>query len=1006
MNRFATVLLSTSALLFLAQPAIAQETGRITGVVRASATQRPLQGAQVFVAGTRIGALANQDGRYLILNVPAGTHDVRVELIGHEPASQSVTVTAGGAATADFNLNETAISLDEIVVTGTAAEVRAKEIANSLDAITSREIESQPVTSTENILGARVPGVTFMTGGGQAGSGGTIKIRGVNTVSSTTEPLIYVDGIRIFNLPRAAGGGARVGISPLQDINPKDIERVEVVKGAAATTLYGTEASGGVIQIFTKRGVAGEPTWNGEVGLGLSAFGRIGPEGDPTELYTLCGDPSNLFSLNVFDSDRTKRADKTFFEDPTCPADGSWKETGMEQRYNLSVRGGVGNVTYFVSGNYNNLDGTLPTQGSQDGGVRANIDFEPLDNLRFSFNTAYTRRESDFVEDGNNAEGYLLNVGRGTQNYFKGGKGEDCASVSAEKVCVTNGYVFRDSEQTVRTDRYTLGFTTFYEPTESFSNRIAIGFDYSDFTSRSALEFGNLGLETGNLTDQQSLHTKLSVDYAGSFRNNFGDNIQSTFSWGGQVFRDKDRRNAISVEEFAGPGFPTIETGATLTGRTDDQFTITSAGAFAQEVLGIKDRVFITAGLRVDGNSAFGDSYGLQYYPKLSAAYVVSDSEFWPTDWFETFKIRAAVGESGKAPRPFAKLRTWTPVAGFVGPAFTPGDIGNDLVGPERTREYEAGFDASLFEGRLGLEYTYYTATTSDALVPVTYPPSQGFLNTREENIGTVENAGHEIQATLGLIRSQTLDWRIRGNVSSLSSNVVDLNGEEIFADNFAEFREGFPAPSYFGRLVTNPDEFADPIIVNDTVIGDVFPNLLVGIGTTVTLWDRLTIDGLVEYQGGHYLPNYTGYQNERRGAWQPCFETQEKIVQAEHLGNPSALDDVRAIDRAKCAIRGSGLSPRADFWIEPADFVKLRSLALTWDIPESMVSGFADRASVTLAGRNLWLSSDYTGSDPEVEDFRDREEGSYDGNGDYGRRDYYTIPSPRSFLLSFRVTF
>lgn len=1006
MSRPATVSsLACAVLLFtaFAVPTAAQQTGTVTGTVRAANTQRPLSGAQVFLEGTRIGALANQQGRYLLLNVPVGAHVVRVEMLGYGQASQSIDVPAGGSVTADFDLAETAVALDEIVVTGTAAEVRAKEIANSLDAVTSRQIENIPAKSAEEILGGRVPGVTFMQGGGQAGAGGTIKIRGTNTVSGTYEPLIYVDGIRIYNLATYTGGGARTAVSPLQDINPKDIERVEVVKGAAATTLYGTEASAGVIQIFTKRGISGAPMWTAEVGLGLSKMPRLGADGDPWELYTKCGE-SNLYGLDVFNSDKTQRANRVSIADPTCPSDGDWQELGNEQRYSLSVRGGFGDVTYFVSGSYNDTKGTLPNQGSKDGGFRGNFDFSPLDNLTLTLNTAYTRRQSEFVPDGNNSNGFLLNVGRGPQNYLKGGKGEDCANITADK-CVTNGYLFEDMENFTRNDHFISGFTVQYNPTDQLSNRFAVGYDYTDIDYRFVRAFGNLRSPEGFLDDATTNHTKVSIDYAGSFRNNFGDDIVSTFSWGGQVFRDKNRRTLLSVESFAGPGFPTIETGSTLTGRDDEQFSQTSAGFFFQEVLGWQDRFFLTGGLRVDGNSAFGDDYGLQYYPKVSGAWVVSDHDFWPTDWFETLKLRGAWGQSGKAPQPFAKLRTWTPVAGFVEPGFTPGDIGNQDVGPERTSEIEAGFDASIMQGRVGLEFTAFRATTTDALVGVTYPPSQGFLESRQENVGELKNEGIEIQLTTDLLRATSIHWQVRGNVSLLSSEAVDLAGQSIPADNKAVFMEGLPVPMYTGRKVMNPNEFADPEVESGQPLGNVFPTELVGLGTTITLGDNLTLDALAEYQGGHSLPNYTGYQNERRGAWYPCFEIQEKIIAANHLGQPNALDDVRAIDRAKCAINGSGVSANSDYWVESADFWKLRAVSLTYTLPQNLVS-FANSATVTLSGRNLFTWTDYNGADPEVEDFGDRAGLFYDGSEDYGRRDYYTIPTSRTFLLSFRVSF
>jgi len=994
--RAAIALLAGSA---LAAPLSAQNTGQIVGRV-VSAAGQPLVGAQVVVEGLRLGGLTQADGRFAIPNVPAGAHTVRVEIIGYAVESQAVTLAAGATATANFTLRETAISLETIVVTGTAATVRAREIGNSLDAVSSREIENLPVTNAENILGGRVPGLTIIPPGGQPGAGGTVRIRGQTTASQTVEPLIYVDGVRIYNLPIGLGDASRVAITPLQDIPASDIERIEVIKGASATTLYGTEASGGVIQIFTKRGVAGAPIWNGEISAGLSHQGRVGPEGDPTELFTKCGDKSALFGLS---QSRSSLGQQVFFEDPTCPSSGRWFEDGPIQRYSLSVRGGSESASYYVSTNFNDAKGTLPTQRSRDGGFRGNIDFSPFQSLRIGLNTAYSRRSSRFVEDGNNANGFLLNVGRGTNGNFKGGKDEDCAAVTV--LCVSNGYLL-DSENTAVTDRYTTGLVLQYEPISGFSNRFSIGWDFLELTSEQWEPWGYLRSPGGFYSSEGQSRSKLSLDYAGSFRRNFGDDVLSTFSWGGQLFRDAARYKYVSTQDFAGPGKPTLVSGGGTTGVDDSSIEQTNAGFFLQELLGFKDRLFLTGGLRVDGNSAFGDDFGLQYYPKVSLAYVLSDAEFWPTDWFDTFKLRGALGESGKAPGVFDKLRTWTPVTGDEGTAgFTPGDIGNSDVGPERTREIEAGFDASFFNGRIGLEATYYNTKTSDALVPVTYPPSEGFLATRTENVGEIKGSGTEFQLSAALLQTSMLEWRFTANLGFNSTEAVDLNGQELDADIFAGIREGDQVPTNYGKRIINPNEFAEPVVVDDTIIGPVNPTRLIGLSSSLRIGQRLVVDALLEHQGGHYLPNYTGYQNGRRGVWYPCYDIQAKLI-AQKNGDASAVSDVRAIDRAKCRLNGIG-GHEPDFWIEKADFWKLRTVAITYELPQSIVSRFASRASVTLAGTNLAIWTDYTGLDPEVEDFRDRAEGGiFDGSTDYGRREYYTLPSPRTYLLSFRVTF
>ncbi|MDH5759091.1 MAG: SusC/RagA family TonB-linked outer membrane protein [Gemmatimonadota bacterium] len=991
----------------------AQDTGRITGTVTSAQSSRPIDGAQVSIEGTGMGGLANSQGRFLLLNIPAGTHMVRVTMLGYGTARQEVTVTVGGTATADFRLTETALSLDEIVVTGTAAEVRAKEVGNSLDAITSREIENIPLRNSTDILAGRAPGVTIMTNSGQPGAGGSVKIRGINSISNTKDPLIYVDGIRIFNESTRSGWGARTSTSPLQDISADDIERIEVIKGAAATTLYGTEASSGVIQIFTKKGVSGAPMWTAEIASGFNhqASFLANSGSDPSDLYTKCRDLEYMYSLNIQTSTTNPTfGDPLYFEDPTCPADGTWQELGAIQNYALSVRGGSGDVTYYVSGNFNDVDGTLPTANSRDGGFRSNLGFAPTEILDVALNTSYTRRATRWVPDGNNSNGFLLNVGRGRQNYLKGGKGEDCIDVPSDKTCVTNGYLF-DTELFTHNDHFISGLTVQFQPTEAISNRFSVGWDYLNVKNETTRPFGSLRTPDGYFWDEQTQHTKLSLDYAGSFEKSITDRINSTLSWGGQIFRDKHRWTELDVEGFAGPGRPTITSGAEVTYRAEYQVNSTSAGFFLQELVGLDDNLFLTAGMRVDGNSAFGDDYGLQFYPKLSLAWVLSDYDFFPTSTIESFKLRGAVGESGKAPSAFASVRTWTGIGIEGEPGFTPGDPGNSDVGPERTREFEVGFDASALEGRIGAELTYYQAQTMEALILRDLPASLGFLQNRTENVGELKNWGWETQLSAALLRTEGFEWRARANLSFLRSEAIDVDGDPdtescIYVGLLSEICEGEQVPVLRGTRIMNPDEFADPILVADTTLGPTYPNRLIGLGTSVSIGNNLTIDALMEGQFGHFLPNYTGYQNARRGSWHPCFEIQGKMIDA-YRGDATALNDVTALERARCAISrtvnpaSEGFS--SDYWVESADFWRLRSITLSYNVPESIMK-WGQSATVTLAARNLLTITDYTGTDPEVSDFADQT-GNVDTGGEFGRRDYYQIPNPRTYMLSVRLT-
>jgi TonB-linked SusC/RagA family outer membrane protein len=983
-------LIAVAAAVLLASPLAAQAVGRVQGTVVSEATQRPMAGAQVFVQGTGIGTITTAQGRFLLLNVPVGTQTVRVQMIGYENAEQTVQVAADQTVTVDFQLSETAVALAEIVVTGTAAPQRRREIGNSMESVSAKDLEFVPIENPQQALAGRAAGVTVMTNSGQPGAGGTIKIRGTNTITQNTHPLVYVDGVRVFNEPTRVGYEARTLIDPLQDIAAEDIERIEIVKGAAATTLYGTEAAAGVIQIFTKKGYVGVPVWHAEIGGGLNAASHFGPSSDPTDLFVKCS--GTMIGLNTSSG---SRGEDVTWVDPTCPERGTWVRSGAVQRYGLSVRGGASNVTYYVSGTYGRNAGILPTQDAKDGGFRGNFTFSPMEGLNFALNTAYTRRDISWVMDGNNAQGFLLNVGRGYRGNFKGGKGNDCANATSFDYCMSNGYLF-DAQITTKSNRYTSGFTVNYAPIANLTNRFAIGWDYLDSGNEDLIPYGFLNTENGTLGDETTWHEKLSLDYAGTWSVRFGGDFASALSWGGQLFRDRSRFLRIDVLDFAGPGRPTTETAASLDDIDDRPVAQTNAGLFLQEQVGWKDRLFVTAGLRVDGNSAFGENFGLQPYPKVSLAYVLSDHSFWPA-WFETFKLRFAMGESGKAPGPFDKLRTWTPISGDESqPGFTPNEIGNPDIGPERTLETETGFDASLFGGRLGAEITYYHQHTFDALVPVQYAPSMGFLSARNENVGELRNTGVEANVRIAVMRTDNVDWRLRFNGSFMKSKALNMDGQDIYTGLKSYIREGYTVPMYFGSVITNPDAIADPVVVSDTAIGPVYPQRIMGFGTSLTLFGRVMLDAQAEYQGGHYLPNYTGYQNARRGVWYPCYDEQRQMYLQ------GSTDGITAADRYKCSFQSGEYN--SDFWVEPADFLKLRSISLTYQIPQRFLR-YVKNADITLAGTNLFTWTKYTGSDPEIQDVTDQfnEVGN---NGSFGRRDYYQIPPMRTFMLTIRTTF
>ena len=961
-----------------ATPLAAQATGTIVGRVVDGDNGQPVAAAQVTIAGTQFGRSTGDDGRFTLANIPSGALTITVRRIGYQLQSRPITLAGSATVTVDFTLLKSSVSLVGVVVTATGEE-RKKEVGNAVTTVSSTDFERGAVANTQQILQGRSTGVTIQANGGGPGAGGNIRLRGVNSITQGNRPLIYIDGIRMFNGNSPTGVSSRQSVSPLNDIAASDIDRIEVVKGPAATTLYGTEASGGVIQIFTKRGREGPAVWTLEASAGVNSMGNFGPRSDPTRMFVReCRGP-NVVDVNG-----------VAFEDATCPASGSWLQNGFLGRYSLGVRGSGSGINYAISGNLDNEFGVLRVGHNKTGGLRANFGFAPSKTVTLAFNTSWQRRNTAMISDGNSADGFLLNVSRGPGSNFKG---TGCSTTTI--VCVINDTLFSKSN-TIGGDHFITGGTATWNPTASISNRLSIGIDYNNNDIRTINPFGFPRTPTGQYFQTLWNRQLMTVDLASTWKQTYSKNFAGTSSIGGQLFDSRLNSTDLQGDNFAGPGLPTLIS-ASLRQITDvNQQRVINAGVFAQQMIGWRDRLFVTAGARIDGNSAFGTGFGLQTYPKLSMSYVLSDESFWPSNLVETFKFRAAVGEAGKAPGAFDATRTWNPIAAEGGlSGFTPGQLGNPNLGPERTRESEVGFDAGFWGGRIGAVFTYFSARTNDAIINVAYPPSQGFATNQPENVGTIKNSGFEAQLTASFDPTSWSRLETRLQYTKVQGEAVDLGGRVLTIDALSRsyVKEGLPLPSYVGLKVRNPNELGAAVIDTNQLLGATFPTQIINPSVTLTLFKNLSIEAIGEFQRGGHLLNAIGFQNSGLGIWQPCFAAQ-KALRAAAAGDASTLANVNAKDRMRCSI----VAAQRDYsyWVESADFFKLRSLSASYDVPKRFTPG-ARNLTVSVAGRNLFVNTKYTGSDPEVADQR---------TSTFSRRDYYVFPTYRTFLFSVRTSF
>lgn len=924
-----------------------------TGSIEGQVTDQegvPLPGVNVVVEDLDIGSGTTEEGRYTISDVPEGTYEITARFVGFQSQSKEVEVAVGETSTVDFVLGEQEVSLDEVIVTGQAGQARRKEVGNSISEVEPGDLQ-KPGDGMESILQGEVTGMTMQQTSGMAGSGSYIRLRGNSSVTQGTQPLIYIDGVRVRsegyakNVPPVgySGRSGNVAPSPLNDINPADVERVEVVKGAAATTLYGSEASAGVIQIFTKQGETDSQTrWNVNIDQSVD---HVLPYGTDEAPY--------------------------IYAEP-------WLRNSYGQRYSLSARGGTEDVSFFLSGNVGDDRAPLPNDREQKYGIRGNLGFQATPSLRIQWNTSINQREISNTAAGDNAQGLVLNAWRQETNYV--GTSEP-SSTFKEEIDALLEYEI-NSEIT----HVTSGVTLRFSPNERHNQKLTLGYDRAFQENRQFRPFGFILAPQGKLSNQRWTNQLITADYNASYNLDISDGVSTTVSGGGQFVADDVQSTNGYAEDFPGPGEQTLSSGA-LSLSFEERIREVNAGVFLQNRLALGDRFFLTTGIRADGNTAFGRNLGVQYYPKVSGSYIVSDEEFW-NDW-STVKLRLAYGQSGRAPGAFDAIRTWQASQLGNTPAFLPGNRGNPNLAAERAEEIEVGFDASAFDDRVSTSFTYYRQITRDALFPVRQVPSSGDWGDQIENVGKIRNSGVELDVNGTVVRNPSLIWDLGFSLATNFSEALDLGDAPSFeVGSGAYIEEGQPVPVLRGPKVQNPNEQADPVY-EENYFGPNLPTHTARLNTRLEFLGGFVFRALGEFMGGHYINdlNTEGKITRAQESWPTCLGT---FDQAEEQG----LESLTALQRSRCLASQA----RDDSFINPADFFKLRQVSL--DVPlESLVSS-VDNPTLTLSARNAlrWFNDDWPILDPEI--------GSNQGQKSFVIQPQEHIPPPATFTASLKFGF
>jgi len=959
--------------------AIAQ-TGVVIGRVVDASSKAPVPSATVRVVNTTIGAATGSDGRYRILNVPAGSVQLRAVRLGFSPQVQTVTVPPGDTVSADFALAPTQVTLDQVVVTATGETQEERQTGSTVSLVEADSVNKAAVSSFSELLTAKAPGVQVSQSSGTVGGGSRIRIRGNNSVSLANDPLLVVDGVYVDNSSTNATQKSLTGgqeTSRFDDLNPDDIENIEVLKGPAATALYGTAGANGALLVTTKRGTAGRPQWtfHGDYGPQTNAYNfpanhdvmGTSPGGvvdHCTLIFQALGActqiPSSAQSFNLLENPSTT---------PFI--------TGSRTLFGGSVTGGNAATRYFVSGDYDAEHGIYVNNFSNKNNARANIQASPSPTVDLSVNAGFFQGREQLPQNDNNDFSPLVNLELGSANPTPPNFGALLIPTSALNQVITSQ----------STDRLTGSVNGTWRPISWLALTGIGGLDFEQITDRNVVP-PNVITIFGPITASGTAETAPSSNYVYTTQANatasygLGSSIHATSSIGTQ-YTNHIFRQTIGTGNGLASGTSTL-------GGTTYQFTATdvdqqvvTVGFYGQEQVQWRDKVYLTGSLREDNNSGFGQNLGFQAYPSVSASWVVGDEPWFPkSSVVSSLRLRAAYGFSGEHPG-FEQAQTFynslayhVPGLGEVG-GVTVGGFGNGNLKPERTGEFEAGFDAGFDNDRFQLTFTGYSKTTRDALVLANLPPSVGGITTggnfgtsaRFENLGQVDNQGVEVQLTSTILDTRNFGADLTVNGSFNHNKLVTLGpgiapiifGLSTASGAFIQRQEpGFPLGGFWQNTYTFSDANHDGIIepgevtlaANPSFVGNPFPQTQWSLGPSITVLRYFRVGALFDFHGVVF--NYDGTENLRcssLGGLANCFSAYSAkaplAVQARNVADFLGSD--------------AGFVQNASFW-------KWRELTITATAPNSWAHGLhVHNLSATLGGHNLHTWTPYTGLDPEA---------------------------------------
>lgn len=962
----------------------------ITGTITSGTDKEPIPGANVQIKGTTIGSITDLDGNFTI-NVPSDNSVLVFSYIGY--LTQEITV--GSRTRIDVQLQEDVKQLGEIIIVGYGEQDR-KTLTSSISSVSSKDIENLPMSSPDQMMQGRASGVLITSNSGTPGGGMFVRVRGTTSINADNDPLYVVDGIPIVsgNLSAVGLGGGTA--NAMADINPADIESMEILKDASATAIYGARAANGVVLITTKRGKSQKARVSIGSYYGTQSVWRRPDLVDGPTFETLSNEAAvnnggQPIYANPSQAVSTNYADFVFRDAPISNID-------------VSVTGGNDQVRYLVSASDFKQDGIIaPTAFGRKTG-RLNLDAFVSDKLKIGTSILYSRNTRNRVNNDDNIAGAL-----GGTHFFPSNLPPYQEDGSYTKFSIFENpiAVIRENDITMVTNRVLATVYGEYEFFPGLSLRSNFSVDYNNVKEDTYINtLLNAGAAVnGQATSIVSVNDNWIQENVLNYQTSFAGGHTLSVLLGTSLQQSTFERTSATGQQFPSNDFKRIASAAVQTSSsTGSVWGI--ASVFTRVNYSLKNRYLFTLNVRRDGSSRFGEANRWGTFPSAALGWRISEEKFFENvKAISDLKLRTSYGVTGNQNgiNDFQSRGLWSGGANYTNtPGTEPSQLANPDLKWEKTAQFNIGVDVAFFQDKMSLTLDYYNKQTTDLLLAVPIPRSSGFTSIFQ-NFGEMENKGFELGINANAIAKNDFTWDVSFNIAQNKNNIKKLaQAIPVYNRDIIRMEEGIPMYSFWmhNQLGVDP-QTGNPIWetmeegrpfdpnIDRFIVGNAWPDFFGGLTNT---FKYKNIDAMIffQYSYGNDQLNWNRFFQEHGG-------TRNTNFLASQLDRWQQPGDITMVPRMTNANYAANLRPSR--FVEDGSYLRLKNVSIGYTLPSAWINRLGmSSARIYVSGQNLLTFTNYSGMDPEVN--------ATASTATTQGVDFYAMPQPRVYMGGFNITF